>query len=73
MAETKYPKPTELDPNTYQEPIEDLVKRAKEEREKKKLVVTPAPKKMASGGKVKSASGRADGCACKGKTRGQLR
>lgn len=65
MAEPKYPKPTELDSNTYQEPIADIVKRAKEERETKKPVATP-PKKMAKGG---SASSRADGCAIRGKTR----
>lgn len=97
MAEVKYPKPTELDPNTYQEPIEDIVKRAKEEREKKKPVIATPPKKMAkggstrarpelqkinkpttrqgkmelfsSGGKTKSASSRADGCAIRGKTK----
>lgn len=34
--------------------------------------VTPKPKKMASGGKVASASKRADGIAQRGKTRGRI-
>jgi len=33
---------------------------------------TPAPVKKAKGGKVSSASKRADGCAVKGKTRGRI-
>jgi hypothetical protein len=32
----------------------------------------PSPREMASGGKVSSASKRADGCATKGKTRGKF-
>jgi len=32
----------------------------------------PSPREMASGGKVSSASSRADGCCVKGKTRGKM-
>jgi len=32
----------------------------------------PSPREMAKGGKVSSASSRADGCAVKGKTRGKM-
>ena len=32
----------------------------------------PSPREMASGGKVSSASKRADGCATKGKTKGTM-
>ena len=32
----------------------------------------PSPREMAKGGKVSSASSRADGCAIKGKTRGKM-
>jgi hypothetical protein len=32
----------------------------------------PSPREMASGGKVSSASSRADGCCIKGKTRGKM-
>jgi len=32
----------------------------------------PSPREMASGGKVSSASKRADGCCVKGKTRGKM-
>ena len=32
----------------------------------------PSPREMASGGKVSSASSRADGCATKGKTKGTM-
>jgi hypothetical protein len=39
---------------------------------KKGGAVKKKPKKMASGGKVSSASKRADGCAIKGKTRGKM-
>jgi hypothetical protein len=39
---------------------------------KKGGVVKKKTKKMASGGKVSSASKRADGCAIKGKTRGKM-
>jgi hypothetical protein len=34
--------------------------------------VKKKPKKMAKGGKVSSASKRADGCATKGKTKGKM-
>ena len=40
-----------------------------EEERKKRLRGVPA---MAKGGKVKSASSRADGCALRGKTRGKI-
>ena len=40
-----------------------------EEQRKRRLKGLPA---MAKGGKVKSASSRADGCALRGKTRGKI-
>jgi hypothetical protein len=42
------------------------------ESKKKQVGVTPTNAGMKKGGKVSSASSRADGCATKGKTRGTM-
>ena len=50
-------------------------KRRKERHEKEdaaKMSATPAQPGMKKGGKVSSASKRADGCATKGKTKGRM-
>lgn len=41
-------------------------------KEEKKEEVKPEPEKKRSGGAIKSASRRADGCAKRGKTRGRM-
>ena len=44
-------------------------KKRREAAKEKEVKETPQPVKKASGGSVKSASARADGCAIRGKTR----
>jgi len=54
----------------------DMMKRKKrdmeQERRQKDMENNVKGKKMAKGGKVSSASKRADGCATKGKTKGRM-
>lgn len=59
--------------NAKPAPKSDLEKAAEELQKDlgKDVVVKPAPK-MAKGGKVSSASKRADGCAVRGKTKGRM-
>lgn len=59
------------------EDVAEAKRRALMEAAYNKAATTPAapasaPKKMAKGGKVSSASKRADGCATKGKTKGKF-
>lgn len=56
--------------------VADLIRRKREEKDAVQPGVVPtgnpAPTGMKSGGKVKSASARADGCCVRGKTRGKM-
>lgn len=52
--------------------MSDAEKGAREEMDFKKWSAESEDQKYKKGGKVSSASSRADGCACKGKTRGKL-
>lgn len=54
---------------TDSEAFEEYRQAKMKEREAKQQPPKPEPVKKASGGKVKSASARADGCAIRGKTR----
>ena len=56
---------------TTQEEMEELRKEEEAVRKRNQAPVTPA-KKMSHGGKVGSASKRADGCAQRGKTTGKI-
>lgn len=47
-------------------------KHYKDKQEEKEAAATPAQPGMKKGGKVSSASKRADGCAQRGKTRGKI-
>lgn len=52
--------------------VADLVRRKREEKSAAQPGVAPTGTGMKSGGKVKSASARADGCCVRGKTRGKM-
>lgn len=66
------PKYSDSQMDSTRKQLDDQAKAFKLERDKASEDYDKAigkPKKMASGGKVKSASARADGCAIRGKTR----
>ena len=75
----------DIEYKTPQDVADEKMRKATEKAYEKSLTTTeiaPAPmpkpaasepkKKMASGGKVSSASKRADGCAIRGKTKGRM-
>ena len=52
--------------------VADAIRRQREKKDQSQPGVTPTTAGMKSGGKVKSASARADGCCVRGKTRGKM-
>jgi hypothetical protein len=68
-AESKKRRERENFIKNFDVPMEVMVQDEPKKPVKKE---TPAPVKKASGGKVSSASKRADGCAIKGKTKGRF-
>jgi hypothetical protein len=61
-------------PQVIEMVVRGMMNKPKEEKpkEEKKEEPKSEPEKKRSGGKVSSASKRADGCATKGKTRGKM-
>ena len=61
-------------PQVIEMVVRGMMNKSKEEKpkEEKKEEPKSEPEKKRSGGKVSSASKRADGCATKGKTRGKM-